>query len=119
MANARDSQVNVVQSIRREAAAVVLDLKGDVDLHRSVGLRASLLEVLNEKPALMVVNLGEVDFMDSSGLATLVEALQVSRRHGIDLRLTGMRPRVRSIFEISRLDGIFRIFGSEQEALAK
>lgn len=108
----------VVKSIRQVKNAVILDLQGDVDLHRSVSLRGSLLETLQEKPAQIVVHMKEVEFMDSSGLATLVEALQVSRKNGIQLKLVGLQPRVRSIFAISRLDGIFKIFEDEAGALA-
>jgi anti-sigma B factor antagonist len=117
MADANRSSQNVVQNIRREGQAVIMDLVGDIDLHRAANLRASLLDVVQEKPALTVINMSQVEFMDSSGLATLVEALQISRRHNTKLRLVGMRPRVRGIFEISRLDGIFQICGSEAEAL--
>ena len=47
--------------------------------------------------------------MDSSGVATLVEALQVQRRKGRKLVLCGLQAKVRSIFEISRLDRVFQI----------
>ncbi|KPK75170.1 MAG: hypothetical protein AMJ79_12365 [Phycisphaerae bacterium SM23_30] len=97
---------------------VVLELSGDIDLHRSVDLRSSLLETLGEQPAVTVINMREVGFMDSSGLATLVEAMQLSRRYGGQLKLVGISRRVRSIFEISRLDKIFQIYDNEAEALS-
>ena len=108
---------NVVQKIRRQDGKIVLYLAGDIDLHRSVDLRASLLETMRQKPAAVVINMSEVGFMDSSGLATLVEALQLSRRYGGQLKLVGICQRVRSIFEISRLDKIFQIYDDEAEAL--
>ncbi|MBN2210840.1 MAG: STAS domain-containing protein [Sedimentisphaerales bacterium] len=107
-----------IKNIRRESQAVILELQGDIDLHRSVGVRGALLEVLHEKPSRVVVNMTAVDFMDSSGLATLVEALQVSRRQKTKLALVGLGARVRSIFEISRLDNIFTICETESEALS-
>ncbi len=107
-----------IKNIRRESGTVVLVLQGDIDLHRSVNVRGALLEVLQEKPPLLVVNMAAVDFMDSSGLATLVEALQVSRRQKTKLALVGLGARVRSIFEISRLDNIFTICETESEALS-
>lgn len=110
---------NVVRKIRRENGAIVLELAGDIDLHRSVELRAGLLETIQEKPAVLVINMSEVGFMDSSGLATLIEAMQLSRRNGGQLRLVGLNHRVRSIFEISRLDKIFQIFENESEALSE
>ena len=110
---------NVVRTIRRENGAIVLELAGDIDLHRSVELRSGLLETMQEKPTLLVINMSEVGFMDSSGLATLVEAMQLSRRSGGQLRLVGLSDRVRSIFEISRLDKIFQIYENESEALSE
>ena len=110
---------SVVQKIRRENDMVVLELSGDIDLHRSVDLRSSLLETLREQPAVTVINMSEVGFMDSSGLATLVEAMQLSRRYGGQLKLVGISRRVRSIFEISRLDKIFQIYDNEAEALSE
>ena len=109
----------VVRKIRRENGAIVLELAGDIDLHRSVELRAGLLETIQEKPSVLVINMSEVGFMDSSGLATLVEAMQLSRRNGGQLRLVGLSRRVRSIFEISRLDKIFQIYENESEALSE
>ncbi len=108
----------VVQNIRRDETATVVELSGDIDLHRSVELRESLLGIMSEKPTVIVINMSGVGFMDSSGLATLVETLQLSRRHGGELKLVGIQRRVRSILEISRLDTIFAIYESEAEALA-
>jgi anti-sigma B factor antagonist len=108
----------VVQNIRRDGGVTVLELAGDIDLHRSVELRENLLEVMGEKPETVIINLNQVGFMDSSGLATLVEAMQLSRRYGGALKLVGVQPRVRSILEISRLDRIFPMFENESEALA-
>jgi anti-sigma B factor antagonist len=55
--------------------------------------------------------------MDSSGVATLVEAMQVARKQGGRLVLCGLQEKVRSIFEIARLDMVFTIVGSRNEAL--
>ena len=111
-----EESTSLVRQIRRENSAVVVELAGAIDLHRSIPLRACLLEVLAEQPPLTILNLAAVDFMDSSGLATLIEALQLSRRQQILLRLVHLQPRVRSIFEISRLDKIFAIYETEAAA---
>ncbi len=112
-------QGSVVKSVRREDRASVLVLQGDVDLHQANTLRTALLEVVADKPSVLVIDMGEVNFMDSSGLATLVEALQLTRRNGGQLRLAGLGRRVRSIFEIARLDTIFEVYETQGEALAE
>ena len=97
--------------------SLILELAGEVDLNCSVELRGHLLESLETKPARLILDLSEVSFMDSSGLATLVEALQLSRKQAISLRLSGLQPRVKSLFEIARLDQLFELYDNQQEAL--
>jgi anti-sigma B factor antagonist len=95
--------------IQEKDGAVVLTPEGDIDLGRSPALRTSLRQAQSRAPRRLVVDLAGVDYMDSSGVATLVEALQNSRRTGTPLVLCGMNQKVRSIFEIARLDTVFQI----------
>jgi anti-sigma B factor antagonist len=118
MAGEKDKFQNVVKDIKRHGDTVILTLTGEIDMHCSVHVRGELLEIIQEKPAMVIIDMNEVEFMDSSGLAVLVEALQLTRRDNRALKLVGLRPRVRSIFEISRLDNIFQIYNSQAEALA-
>ena len=118
MTQADEYSSNVVKTVRRSEGVVIFELAGDIDLHSSVELRACLLEVLEQQPSTVLINMDRVDFMDSSGLATLVEIIQRSRRYGGLLKLNGVQPRVRSILEISCLDRIFQVYDSEAEALA-
>ena len=96
---------------------VVVSPEGDIDLSRSPSLRTSLRQAQQAKPAKLVVDLEHVDYMDSSGIATLVEALQNARRSGTKMVLCGMKERVRSIFEIARLDTVFSIVETRDEAM--
>jgi anti-sigma B factor antagonist len=97
--------------------ATIVAPEGDIDLSRSPALRTSLRQALGAKPKRLVVDLGMVDYMDSSGVATLVEALQIARRSNTRMVLCGMKDRVRSIFEIARLDTVFTIAASRDTAL--
>lgn len=108
-----------VLQIRSETRgeAEVIAPEGDVDLSRSPTLRQALREAQARKPRRIVVDLAAVDYMDSSGVATLVEALQIARRSNTRIVLCGMRDRVRSIFEIARLDTVFTIAPSLADAL--
>lgn len=98
-------------------SAVVLTPVGDIDLSRSPVLRNSLRVAQNSKPMRLVIDLAGVDYMDSSGVATLVEALQIARRNNTRMVLCGMKDRVRSIFEIARLDTVFTIAATRDAAL--
>ena len=88
---------------------VVVKVTGEIDLIRSPQLRQELMAILDDGVVRLVVDLGDVPFMDSSGVATLVEALQVQRRQGNKLILCALQDKVKSIFEISRLDMVFTI----------
>ena len=118
MADDSNKSGNVIKGVRREKGIIIVEVTGDIDLHQSVELRENLLTFAAEKPKATIIDMTEVGFMDSSGLATLVEILQLSRRDGGELKLVGVQGRVRSIFEISRLDSIFQIYDSEAEAMA-
>ncbi|TVQ62621.1 MAG: anti-sigma factor antagonist [Phycisphaerales bacterium] len=103
-----------VQSERTGETAVIRPL-GDVDMSGSPELRASIRAAQNEGPRRVVVDLAEVAYMDSSGLATLVEAMKNAKASGSELILASMGEKVRAIFEIARLDAYFRIVGSVDE----
>ena len=112
------TQQNPVRQVRWIGRSVVLDVAGDVDLSRSLAFQQSLLAVLDQHPLTVVVNLEKVPYMDSSGVASLVKLLSRARKQNIVLRLAGLTKRVRSIFEITSLDGVFDIYPTEHEALA-
>ncbi len=103
--------------VERAEQVVFISPSGEVDLSRSPALRSALREAQSGRPARVVVDLSLVDYMDSSGVATLVEAYQIARRNSTRMVLCGLRERVRSIFEIARLDTVFAIVDSRESAL--
>ncbi|MBA2586260.1 MAG: STAS domain-containing protein [Chthoniobacterales bacterium] len=96
----------------------VLPLKGEIDLHVSPRIAASLGAMVDEKPKTLVVDLSEVSYIDSSGLAILIEGMQSVEAYGGKFALAGLQENVRPIFEIARLDQVFRIFPDVEAALA-
>lgn len=98
------------------ADGVVLTPSGEIDLARSPSMRAQVATVMKGKPKRLVVDLSGVPYMDSSGVATLVEALQGTRKTGAKLVLCSLTPRVKSILEISRLDTVFTIVADRAAA---
>ena len=79
-------------------------------MHVSPIISASLNEMIANKPKHLVVDLSRVTYVDSSGLAVLIEAMQKVNKYGGKFAIVGMQQTVRSIFEIARLDQVFRIF---------
>ena len=115
--NWKNPQQDIIREVSQQGSAVVLKLGGEIDMRCSMELRSKFMEILSEKPPILIVDMGEVDFMDSSGLATLVEALQRTRRQKSQLKLAGVKKRVRSVLEISRLESIFQVYANVNEAL--
>ena len=111
---------DLVPTARTEGDAVIVSVRGEIDLHNSPQVRAMLLKFLEEhKPTKLVLNLSAVPYMDSSAIAVLVEALQKVRKIGGKIYLTDLQPRVKGLLEIARLDSIFVIAKDENEALSK
>jgi anti-sigma B factor antagonist len=113
-----ESYKSPVRAVRREGPATVVEVAGDVDLNRSQDFQAALLSVMEPPPQQVVVDLTAVPYMDSSGVASLVKLLSRCRRQNIPLALAGLNERVRSVFQVTRLDTVFDIFPSPREALA-
>jgi anti-sigma B factor antagonist len=103
-------------TIREQPGTIIVDVTGDVDMNASPGLRRTLLESVRKTPRL-VVNLSEVQYVDSSGIASLVEVLKEARDKKKRLILFGLNPAVREALQLTRLTKIFEILGSEEEAL--
>ena len=96
----------------------VLSLEGALDLHVSPEVRASLRELIDKKPKRLVVDLSNVPYVDSSGLAVLIGAMQSLEHQGGVFMLAGAQEAVRMILESARLDQYFLLFPHVDAALA-
>ena len=103
---------------RQQGTSTLVDVQGDIDLYNSPEVRKIILEELKEKKVpRLIVNLTGVRYIDSSGVASLVEGLKVSRTMSSRFMLYGLSPAAREVLELSRLIRVFEVFGTEQEAL--
>lgn len=96
---------------------ILLIVTGQVDMHTSPDLRRVLRTALENRQSPLVADLAGVSFIDSSGLATLIEALQGMARYGGKLRLVGLTPAVKNLFQLSNLTSIFDIRETREDAL--
>lgn len=111
--------MNVEIAVEKISIGHLMRLKGDVDMNTSPDVRSGLGEVFRQAGAkALVINLSDVRYMDSSGIATLVEAMQNCMKKGMKLRLVELSPSVQDVFELARLSSIFEIFPSVNEATA-
>jgi anti-sigma B factor antagonist len=94
--------------VTQEHGYAVVHLAGDIDLSCSPEVRRLLLEQLGAaRPTL--VDMAAVTYIDSSGIASLVEAYQTARKKHLEFGLVAVSDAARSVLELARLDKVFRI----------
>ncbi len=106
-------------SARRVDKTTIFDVSGDIDLANSPEIRKALLrEVKENRTPKVVMNLSKVRYIDSSGVASLVEGLKASRDAGSRFILYGLSPTAREVLQLSRLLKIFEVYDNEEQAMA-
>ena len=96
----------------------VLKLSGRLDAYTASAVE-QLFEAIPTAPLpYMILDFSNVDFIDSTGLATLVIGMKRCRQHNGELVLCNVRATVRTIFDLTRLDKVFMLSGTQEEAIA-
>lgn len=95
-----------------------LKLTGEIDLHASPALRAELQKCASARIATLLVDFSGVDYIDSSGLATFIEYVRECSPHGGKIALFGLKPKVKTIFNLVRLNELFVLSDTADAALA-
>lgn len=96
---------------RNEAGYSIVSLVGEVDLHFSPKAREEILKTLKNKENILV-DLSEVTYIDSSGIASLVEGYQLSKKAGLSFALLSVSNAAMQVLKLARLDSVFPIYGS-------
>ncbi|MGC1106883.1 MAG: STAS domain-containing protein [Candidatus Acidiferrales bacterium] len=103
---------------RPNGIATVVDVTGEITLYNAPDLRKALMDLLKvRKTPRAIVNMTNVGYIDSAGVACLVEALKVSRESKIGFALYGLNRVAKEVFELTRLINVFEVYGTEEEAL--
>ncbi len=104
--------------VQRENETAVINVVGDIDLYSSPQVRQTILDALNQKTeSRVLVNLAGVKYIDSSGVASLVEGLQLARKSQVRFALCGLNKAPRQVLELTRLINVFDIYDSVADAL--
>src|SRR5688572_15846366 len=99
-----------------DAQLLIIKLSGEIDLQHSPKLRQLLQSKVCSKVPVILLDFTEVKYIDSSGLATLVEYYKSARSYSGRMAVAGLSNRVRSIFDLVRLGEIFGVFATLDEA---
>lgn len=98
-----------IQVEEKKPGVFVMSLGGDLDMSTSPQVRKVLLPLFQKNVSHVIVDLKDVPYIDSSGIATFVESLQLSRKTKIRFSLAGAGPKVESIFDLAHLKTIFEM----------
>jgi anti-sigma B factor antagonist len=105
--------VELKVSSRSEGDRVIVALSGEIDLYTAPRLQSQLDQALNTDQAVrLVVDMSGVDFCDSTGMNVLLAAQRLAREHGGNIELSGPRPAVRKILQVTGLESVFTVVES-------
>ncbi|MEQ8289444.1 MAG: STAS domain-containing protein [Gammaproteobacteria bacterium] len=97
-----------------EQGSALLALGGDVDLSCSPEARKAILETLDDGKNLLI-NLSEVTYIDSSGVASLVEGYQMAKKMKLEFALISVSEAVMNVLQLARLDSVFPIYATLED----
>lgn len=100
-----------------KGGVLVCYLVGEIDINTSPQVKKAFDRLVGAKKEKIVLNFKDVSYVDSSGLATLVEILKGMRGYGGKLKLTNLSTKVKNLFEITKLEKLFDIAPEEEDAV--
>lgn len=104
------------QEVKKGKKATIISCKGRGDMSAVPGLKAEIKKLLTSGEKFFVIDMSAVDFVDSSFLGALVTILRSVNKDGGDIKIADLPPQIRSIFELTRLHRLFKIYNSAEEA---
>lgn len=109
----------MILKIEEIQSVILIEIKEErLDAHNSGELKVQMLNLFDEGKHNILIDLHEVRFVDSSGLGSLVSGFKNASARNGNLKLCGLQPQVKSMFELTRLHRVFEIYPGREEALA-
>ncbi|WP_066379454.1 MULTISPECIES: STAS domain-containing protein [unclassified Anabaena] len=106
-------------TLTQEQQILLFQPQGSLDGQGGMALSEQMAQTSPHPHQIWVIDLAEVDFMDSSGLVSLVKGLTTARQSDCRLVLCNVHTPVRLILELTQLDSVFEIFGTYEDVLAQ
>ena len=96
----------------------VINVEGDITAIEAGSLKKEISDTIGSKPyQFLVLNMGKVNYIDSSGLGVLVSAFKRMKEVGGTVKLCGLQPRVKAVLDVTRMSQVFEIYEVEDEAV--
>ena len=111
--------MSVKASTRQRGNVTVIDLSGQIKLGEGTSvLRDTVRDLLGKGQKKILLNLGDVNYIDSIGVGELISALTSVRNQGGELKLLRLTKKVRDVLQITKLYTVFHVLDDEAEAIA-
>jgi anti-sigma B factor antagonist len=107
--------MKIVNKIQADCS--ICDVDGEINLNTSLELRKVFDELVRSQIKKVIIDFSKVPYIDSSGLATLIELLQRLKKNNGKLRICSVTEKVKNIFEITKLHKLFEIYDDQESAL--
>lgn len=104
-------------SQRSQGEITILDIVGEIDLYNAPELEVTVRKLITEKKIKILINMSQVPFIDSNGLAKLIFTQRELKKVSGSLKLAALSPAILKIFEATKLDKVLSVFASEEDAL--
>ena len=105
--------------IRKSGETYIIDVNGEMDLYNSYKLKELVMKMLEKKVERFIINLENVDYIDSSGIGALIYICSTIKKNNLQLIITNIHGSVKKVIELTKLMGYFPITQTIEEALQK
>lgn len=105
--------------IRKNKEVYIIDVSGEMDLYNSYKLKELIMKMIERDIKNMIINLDEVDYIDSSGIGALIYICSTVKKLNLKLFITNIHGSVKKVIELTKLMGYFPITNSLEEAIQK
>lgn len=105
--------------IQKNGNDFLVKIKGELDAYQSIDFKKRMIEdVIKENGKMIICDMTNLSYIDSAGLGALVSVLKRASENSKDLRFFGLKSNVKKIFELTKLNLVFKIFDTYEEAIA-
>jgi len=105
--------------IRKNGESYIIDVNGEMDLYNSYKLKELVMKMLEKKVERFIINLENVDYIDSSGIGALIYICSTIKKMSLKLVITNIHGSVKKVIELTKLMGYFPITPTIDEALQR
>ena len=103
--------------IRKNGDVYIIDVNGEMDLYNSYKLKELVMKMLEKNVKSFIINLEQVDYIDSSGIGALIYICSTIKKMNLKLYISNIHGSVKKVIELTKLMGYFTIANSVEEAL--